>query len=501
MAPQERRVCNRGVPARTALDGDRFTPPMPVTPLTPAPRRPVSDGDEPAWTADRLGALAQASFPGQRVVVLGRAPGQRPSGVVTALEPVASACQASWIAPAAGDDAFARAAIEPLCHRAHVKPAFRLEDLQAYQRANRRVADAVASGPGAAPPVVLIEGVPLALTPQLLRQRLPGATTVCFWHVPWPTAQRFEICPWPAALLEGLLGSSVLGFQTTRDARNFLDTVQHTLEAEVDRAASTVTWHGRRVHVGVYPTSIAWPNPVVAQLPAVADRARALRARLGIPDGAVLAAGVDRLDFTKGLEEKILGVERLLESRPSLRGRFVLVQVTPPPIETSAAMRDLGERLRAAVGRVNGRFGDRGQRPVVLIEEVWSAAEVAALLRAADVCCVSSLHDGMNLVAKEFASVRDDERGVLVLSTFTGAARELPDALLVNPYDAADLAGALARAAFMPVEEQRARMTRLRGLVAYHNAYRWAARLLAEAWQARLDEQREAPAEWRLAAR
>jgi trehalose 6-phosphate synthase len=350
--------------------------------------------------------------------------------------------------------------------------------------------------------VVLIEGVPLALTPQLLRQRLPGATTVCFWHVPWPSAQRFEICPWPAALLEGLLGSSVLGFQTTTDAQNFLDTVQHTLEAaHVDRAASTVTWHGRRVQVGVYPTSIAWPNPVVAQLPAIADRARSLRARLGIPDGIVLAAGVDRLDFTKGLEEKIRGVERLLEGRPSLRGRFVLVQVTPPPLEETTAARDLAERLRAAVRRVNGRFGDRGHGPVVLIEEVWSPAEVAALLRAADVCCVSSLHDGMNLVAKEFVSVRDDERGVLVLSTFTGAARELQDALLVNPYDAADLAGALARAAFMPVEEQRARMTRLRGVVANHNAYRWAARLLADARQARLDEPREAPAEWRIAAR
>jgi trehalose 6-phosphate synthase len=296
-------------------------------------------------------------------------------------------------------------------------------------------------------------------------------------------------------LLEGLLGSNVIGFQTTTDCQNFLDAVQHCLEAHVDRETSTVTYNGRRVLVGAYPISIEWPAHLTAQAPPVGDCRREVRQRLGVGDDTLLAVGIDRLDYSKGLEEKLAGVEQLLEDRPWLRGHFVLAQVAPPSRSEIQSYRDVGVRVRDAVRRVNDRFGDDGWQPVILLEEAWSPADVWTLLRAADACCVTSLHDGMNLVAKEFVAARDDGRGVLVLSQFAGAARELRDALLVNPYDAHGLAEAIERALRMPVDEQQARMARMRESVGHANAYRWAGRMLRDARLARLDDTRAAAAD------
>jgi trehalose 6-phosphate synthase len=509
--------------------------------MTLARSDPTREDTGPSWTAERLRAFVQTAFPGERLVVLsnrepllhergrdGRIHARQPaSGVVTALEPLTLACNGIWIAHGSGSadrdvvdardgvplvrdggsyrlrrvwlseaeasgyySGFANDALWPLCHLAHVKPAFRLADFQCYRRVNQRFADALCEEADSASPIVLVQDYHFAFVPQLIRQRLPRATTVLFWHIPWPDRHRYAICPWRAALLEGLLGSSVIGFQTATDARNFLDTVQHCLEAHVDHETSTITFGGRRIRVGTYPISIGWPGPLASQAPSAADGGRQMRRRLGLADDALLAAGVDRLDYTKGLEEKLLGVERLLESRSSLRGRFVLVQVAPGSRGDVQSYRDVATRVRDAVRRVNGRFGNGTYRPVLLIEEAWSPADVWSLLQAADVCCVTSLHDGMNLVAKEFVAARGDERGVLVLSTFAGASRELRDALVVNPYDAEELAAALARAVFMPADEQRTRMTRLREIVAHDNGYRWAAGLLKDARLARLDDRR-----------
>ena len=496
-----------------------------------------------SWTADRLRAFVRTTFPGERLVVLsnrepllhergrdGRIQARQPaSGVVTALEPLTLTCNGIWIAHGSGSadrdvvDArdgvplvrdggsyrlrrvwlseaeasgyyagFANDALWPLCHLAHVKPVFRLADFQCYRRVNQRFADTVCDEAASASPVVLVQDYHFAFVPQMIRQRLPGATTVLFWHIPWPDRHRFAICPWRTALLEGLLGSSVIGFQTATDAQNFLDSVQHCLEAHVDRETSTITCGGRRIRVGTYPISIGWPGPVASQAPSAAEAGRQMRRRLGLADDTVLAVGVDRLDYTKGLEEKLLGVERLLETRASLRGRFVLAQVAPVSRGEIPSYRDVAARVRDAAARVNGRFGNATCRPIVLLEESWAPVDVFALLRAADVCCVTSLHDGMNLVAKEFVAARDDERGVLVLSAFAGASRELRDALLVNPYDAEELAAALTRAVFMPADEQRTRMRRLREIVAHGNGYRWAAGMLNAAWLARQDDARRA---------
>jgi trehalose 6-phosphate synthase len=507
--------------------------------------RPHDDDPGPSWTAERLRSFVRGAFPGERLMVLAnrepvlhqRTAGgaiqvrQPTSGVVTALEPLTAACDGVWVAHGSGSadrevvDArdgvalvrdggsyrlrrlwlsaeeergyyagVANDGLWPLCHQAHVKPIFRRSDFETYQRVNRRFAEAVCDEAGSLSPIVLVQDYHFAFVPQAIRQRLPRATTVLFWHIPWPNRHRFAICPWRNALLEGLLGSSVIGFQTATDAQNFLEAVQHCLEAHVDRETSTVTCNGRRVAVGTYPISIEWPAHLTAQAPSVADCRREIRRRLGVGEESVLAVGVDRLDYTKGLEEKLLGVEQLLERRPSLRGRLVLAQVAPGSRAGLQSYRDTATRVREAAQHVNARFGDGTWRPIELIEEAWSPAEVFSLLRAADVCCVTSLHDGMNLVAKEFVAARDDAQGVLVLSTFAGAARELPDALIVNPYDAHDVADALERAISMPAAEQRARMMRMRDVVGHHNAYRWAGRMLKDARLQRLEDARAA---WR----
>jgi trehalose 6-phosphate synthase len=506
--------------------------------------QPLSDDEAgPLWTAERLRAFVQTAFPGERLVVLanrepvlhergtdGRIRSRQPtSGVVTALEPLTAACNGVWIAHGSGSadrevvDArdgvrlwrdggayrlrriwlsaeeeqgyyagFANDALWPLCHLAHVKPRFRRSDFEAYRRVNHRFAEALSEEADSASPVVLVQDYHFALVPQAIRQRLPQATTVLFWHIPWPNRHLFATCPWRTALLEGLLGSSVIGFHTVTDCQNFLEAVQHCLEAHVDREASTVTYNGRRVHVGTYPISIEWPAPLPSQAPSIADCRRELRRRLGLRNDAWLAVGVDRLDYTKGLEEKLLGVEQLLDDCPALRGRFVLAQVAPPSRSTVASYRDVAARVRETAARVNARFGALAYRPVVLLEEPWTPAEVCALLRAADACCVTSLHDGMNLVAKEFVAARDDAQGVLILSTFAGAARELRDALLVNPYDAHELAAAFEQAAAMPADDQRTRMIRMRETVGHNNVYRWAGRMLRDARLARLEEARAA---------
>ena len=503
-------------------------------------RRPVlvtGAGSKPAWTADRLRTFVRSTFPGERVIVLanrepmmhersqedGAIVARQPSsGVVTALEPLTLACGGVWVAHGSGladrdvvdtrdgielsrDGSsyrlrrvwlsraeeqgyyygFANSALWPLCHLAHVKPVFRLEDLEHYRRVNDRFAIAVCDEADTAAPVVLIQDYHFALAPLGIRCRLPQATTVFFWHIPWPNPHDFAICPWRIELLEGLLGSSVIGFQTATDCQNFLETVQHCLEAQVDREARTVTYNGRRVLIATYPTSIEWPSHLLDEVPSVTECRRQVRRRLGVQEDALLTVGVDRLDYTKGLEEKISGVEQLLEDRPDLRRRFVLAQVASPSRGDIDSYRDCARRVRDAADHVNRRFGGPGYQPVVLLEEHWAPRDVFTLMRAAEVCCVTSLHDGMNLVAKEFAAARDDEQGVLVLSPFAGASRELHEALSVNPYDAHAIADTLARALSMPPDEQRWRLAAMRQTVARNNVYRWAALMLQDAGRAR----------------
>lgn len=385
---------------------------------------------------------------------------------------------------------FANEGLWPLCHRAHVQPMFRSRDYDMYRAVNARFAQAVCEEATTASPVVLVQDYHLALAPLIIRERCPLGSIIAFWHIPWPSAREFAICPWSRQLLSGLLGSTIVGFQTPEDCRNFIDTVEWSLDAEIDRTRSVITYHGRQTTIRAYPVSIEWPSRYACDSPPVEHCRATIRRELGLAPDALLGVGVDRLDYTKGLCEKFLAVEQLLETHPEFQERFVFVQIAEPSRECLPAYRELRSRVREVTDRINARFGADGYRPIVLLESRHEPADVYRYLRAADLCYVGSLHDGMNLVAKEFVSARDDGHGVLILSEFAGAACELTDALIVNPYSTDAAARALADALRMPDSEQAARMRAMRAVVAQYNAYRWAGEMLADAARLRWHQTR-----------
>ena len=372
---------------------------------------------------------------------------------------------------------FANSGLWPLCHRTSVAPTFYAHDFGTYELVNRRFAEAVAEESRDVAPTVLVQDYHFALAPAMIRRQLPLSRIATFWHIPWPHQSALRRCPWSQALIEGLLGSTVIGFQTPLDRDNFLRCAEHLTNVDVD--AYTVGWKGRRVQLSVYPASVDWPGAHVQKAAPVSKCRAEVRRQLLLPHDVVLGVGVDRLDYTKGLEEKLLAVERLLECRPDLRRRFVFVQIAEPSREALPAYRQTRDRVMTTAARINQRFGG-GPAPIVLLLEKHDQASVTTFLRAADFCYVGSLHDGMNLVSKEFVAARDDEQGVLVLSAFAGASYELRDALIVNPYDAEQTARSLGLAVDMPPLQQRYRMRRLRRVVAAADARSWAARIIRD---------------------
>jgi trehalose 6-phosphate synthase len=502
-------------------------------------REREAEGEGGAWTPQRLKSALSHNLHGERVVIVAnrepyvheRGPEGRlevlhpASGLVTALEPVMRACSGTWIAHGSGNAdretadpkgrlkvppgeesytlrrvwltpeeeqgyyyGFANEGLWPLCHIAHTRPSFRSEDFRQYQVANERFADAIAAEVDNDDPIVLVQDYHFALLPQLVRQRLPRATVIMFWHIPWPNAERFDICPWSQEILNGMLGASILGFHTQFHCNNFLDSADRLLENRIDREQNAIVQQGRRTLVKPYPISIEWPVGWLAGAPSVAECRASVRQELGLPADALVGVGVDRLDYTKGVEERLLAVERLLERFPGLRGRFSFVQLAAPSRTAIERYMQLNESVEALAARVNARFGAPGYQPVRLLRRHHEPPTVFRFYRAADVCYVSSLHDGMNLVAKEFVAAREDEQGVLVLSRFTGAARELTEALVVNPYDLDEASAALAAALGMSPDEQRTRMRAMRMFVAEFNVYRWAGRMLVDAARLRRHE-------------
>jgi len=330
-------------------------------------------------------------------------------------------------------------------------------------------------------PIVLVQDYHFALLPKMIRDELPEATIISFWHIPWPNPESFAICPWREEILAGMLGSSIMGFHTQFHCNNFVDTVDRFLEARVDRESFDVSFGGKLTAVRRYPISIAWPPEAELLQKSVPDCRRDIRQLNDLPPEHKLGIGVDRLDYTKGILERFRAIERLLELNPDWIGRFTFVQIAAPTRSGIDEYQHHEAQVRALAARINARFDRRGPAPIVLKVEQHAPPQVYEYFRAADLCFVSSLHDGMNLVAKEFVAARDDERGVLILSEFTGAARELPEALIVNPYDADQCAAALHLALSMPDMEQRDRMRLMRGLVAEFNVFRWAGRMLLDA--------------------
>ena len=495
-------------------------------------RRP-RDEDHFAWSPEALRAVLHHELRGQEVIVVSnREPYihiqkgdtievRRPaSGLVTALEPIMRACSGTWIAHGSGSadrdvvDRHNRIAVPPgkgglpapprvadqggggrlllrlrqrrslaaLSHRA--RPADVPE-----RRTGRSMCASIRSSrmPSSRRRRRPIRScwsrtITSRLLPRMVRDALPNATIITFWHIPWPNPEAFAICPWREELLDGLLGSSILGFHTQFHCNNFVDTVDRQLEARVDRETFGVSYRRELTAVKRYPISIEWPlSPELSAMPV--DQCRtAVRRRHGLPDNQAIGVGVDRFDYTKGIEERLRAVERLLERWPEWVGRFTFIQIAAPTRGGIEEYDHYQARVRSLVDRINERFAEASSHPaIILLSKHHEPDAVHQYYRAAEVCMVSSLHDGMNLVAKEFVASRDDERGVLVLSQFTGAARELAEAIIVNPYDTDECATALRAALDMPEKEQRARMRLMRGLVAEFNVFRWAGRMLIDA--------------------
>jgi len=492
------------------------------------------DESQMTWTPETLRAILHGELRGDDVIVVSnrepyihqrrgdRIEVQRPaSGLVTALEPIMRACSGTWIAHGSGSAdrevvdrhdrvavppekpaynirrvwlsaeeeagyyyGFANEGLWPLCHIAHVRPIFRSADWAHYVAVNRKFAKSVIAEARTKNPIVLVQDYHLALLPRMIREEMPGATVITFWHIPWPNPESFAICPWRQEILAGMLGSSILGFHTQFHCNNFVDTVDRFMEARVDRENFTVTLGGKSTAVRRYPISVDWP-PVADLLQKPVEQCAAdIRALNVLPGGHRICIGVDRLDYTKGILERFRAVERLLELNPEWIGKFSLIQIAAPTRSSIDEYQSHEAQVRALAVRINERFGRGGRDmplPIMLKVEHHDAQQVYEYYRAADCCFVSSLHDGMNLVAKEFVAARDDECGVLILSQFTGAARELPEALIVNPYDTDQCAAALHLALTMPPAEQRDRMRLMRSLVAEFNVYRWAGRMLLDA--------------------
>jgi trehalose 6-phosphate synthase len=378
---------------------------------------------------------------------------------------------------------FANEGLWPICHDVGVRPVFRRPDFEAYEAANRKFVAAVVQESAGSLPVVFVQDYHFALAPRLLRNRLPASRIVAFWHIPWPTSDVLAGCPWAARLLDGLLGSSVLGFQTEEDCLQFIACVEHWLGAKVDHSRDVITYRGSETHVRAYPVGVEWDAAVVRATPPASACRERLCHELGLPSDVRLGVGVDRLDYTKGIPEKLSAIERVFEQHPALRGRFQFVQIAEPSRSALPAYQEARQAVLDARDRVNSRFGGCGVEPVRLLEAHHEADEVYRVYRAADLCYVGSLRDGMNLVAKEFVSARNDERGVLVLSALTGAARQLHAALLVDPYDTAGVARQLHRALSMSDREQATRMRMLRSVVRKSSAQWWAEQLLHDAYR------------------
>ncbi len=449
------------------------------------------------------------------------------SGLVTALEPVLKACGGTWIAHGSGDAdrevvndhdkvsvppdepqyilkrvwltkeeekgyyyGFSNEGFWPLCHIAHTRPSFRAQDWEYYQIVNQKFSDAtIAELDETNEPLILIQDYHFALLPRLIKERRPDARLALFWHIPWPNPESFSICPWQSEILHGMLGADLVGFHTQFHCNNFLDTVDRTLESRIDWEHFAVERGGQTTLVKPFPISIAFSGKLNSSgssgktLPSK----ETLLKEVGVK-AKRFGVGVDRIDYTKGILERFSAIERFLEKYPVFQGEFTFVELGAPSRTHIKEYHDFVAAVEMEADRINWRFKTKEWQPILFLKRHHSHEEIKPFYETADLCLVTSLHDGMNLVAKEYVGVREDESGVLILSQFTGASRELRDALIVNPYDIEGMAEAIHTALEMSPEEQKSRMKAMRETLKNRNIYFWAANLIAALAQVRLEK-------------
>lgn len=439
------------------------------------------------------------------------------SGMATAVEPIMQACGGTWIAHGSGNAdkmvvdkhdrirvppeepqytlrrvwlteqeeegyyyGFSNEGIWPLCHMAHTRPIFRKEDWLEYEKVNAKFAESIFQEiKNVEKPIILIQDYHFALLPRMIKNHRPDAHVSIFWHIPWPNSEIFRICPWRKEMLDGMLGADLIGFHTQLSCNNFLDTAGKELEALIDYEQFTIAKGGHITAIKPFPISIPFSNGVYEISGEKKEKidAKKILDELHV-HSKYIAVGVDRLDYTKGIIERLRAVEFFLDHNPQYKGNFTFIQVAPPTRSHIQRYLRFAEEVEEQVNRINKKFTDKNWKPIVFLKKHHTHSEIFALYKLANICLVTSLHDGMNLVAKEFVSVRDDEQGVLILSQFAGASRELKDALIVNPYNIEGTAEAIREGLTMSKVEQNRRMKRMRDVVRNYNVYRWAADFL-----------------------
>jgi len=480
------------------------------------------------WTKQKLQKLVSDNLRGVKLIAVsnrepyihmnegGRIQCKTPaSGLTTAIDPVLRASGGVWVAHGSGSadrdvvDArdrvhvppeapsytlrrvwlskqieheyyygLANEGLWPICHAAFHRPRFSLKNWSSYKEANQLFAEAILEEADGQPAVVFIQDYHLALLPQMLKRANSGLTVAQFWHIPWPNRETFRAFPWKDELLDGMLGNDLLGFHLQYHCANFLETIERTIEARVDTEHGCVSKSGHVTAVRAFPISIDFEEHVKMSVsPRVSVATSDWSKEIGRPP-EILGIGIDRIDYTKGIPDRLQAIDRLLEEHPDYVGRLVFLQVGVPSRTAIADYDDLNQALIRQVEELNRKWGYGTWRPVVFVRRHVDPEALVALHLMADFCLVTSLHDGMNLVAKEFVASRIDGDGVLVLSAFTGAARELTDALIVNPFAVDEVAEAIHQAINMPAAERRRRMNKMRSVVAANNVYRWAGSIL-----------------------
>lgn len=485
---------------------------------------------EEAWTEERLRDIIRARLGENGLYLVSNrepymhmideATGQshcvRPAGgVVTAIDPIMRASGGIWIAHGAGnadrqyvnskdklgvppgDDryilkrvwlskeeeegyyyGFANEGLWPLCHITHTRPIFRESDWQNYQKVNQKFADSVLQELPAGNPFVFIHDYHFTLLAKMIKEKRPDATVALFWHIPWPNPEVFSTCPYLVPILDGMLACDLIGFHVQMHCNNFLDTANRLLECRVDAETFSVVRLGKETAIRSFPISV---DDSLDQAASEADRERIRQIRQEYRlEGKVVAMGVDRIDYTKGLVERLLAVDRFLDKYPQYKRRFVFIQLAAPSRTHIKRYHDFGAEVDGLVEKINWKHSEENWRPIIYLKRHFSQDEIRPYYTLADICIVSSLHDGMNLVAKEYVATKTDSNGVLILSRFTGAAKELTQALLINPYSTEEFADSIKLAAEMPVEEKRSRMMAMRNIVKANNVYRWAGNIITE---------------------
>lgn len=476
------------------------------------------------WTAERLKEFIKAYLKDRPIFVVSNLEPYMhtkvkneikcivpPSGLVTALNPVMEACGGTWLARSYGnadketvdkedrvavppDDpkytlkriwlteeqidgyhkGFSNEGLWPLCLMVHTRPVFRENDWKEYLSVNNLFASKLlAEIKNVQRPLILVQDYHLSLLPKLLKKARPDAQVAIFWHLPWPSAEQFSICPWRKEVIEGILGADIIGFHTQQYCNNFIDTVGKEIESLIDYEKFSITHNNHPASIRTFPLSINFTNGDT--LDNTADKK--IIEDLDIKT-EFIGLGVDKMDYVKGILERFRGVESFLKKHPSYSEKFTFLQIAPPCRTNMEIYRAYEEAVTSEAERINKTLGKNNWKPIVLVKKEFSHEKLTSLYRLANFVAITSLHEGMNLVAKEFVAARNDNLGVLILSSFTGASRELKDAIIVNPYDASQTADAMFKALTMSKSEQSQRMNRMRNSVKSYNIYRWAAELI-----------------------